>query len=135
MRGRVLRRRRPRPRLGGRGDRGFTLVEVLVALAIFSLAALALLRLQGASLTGVARLDERTVAAIVAKTVAVEAMTDDPAPVFGSESGEVVNAGRRWRWTRTVARLPDSRLARIDVRVGPAEGGTAASLTLVRRVA
>jgi general secretion pathway protein I len=125
----------PRRARGPRGDGGFTLVEVLVALAIFSLAALALLRLQGASLTGAARLDERTVAAIVAKSVAVEAMTDDPAPAFGSASGEVVNAGRRWRWSRTVAKLPDTRLARIDIRVGPAGGGTAASLTLVRRVA
>ena len=118
-----------------RSEAGFTLVEVLVALAIFSLAALALLKLQGASLMGAARLDERTVAAIVAKNVAVEALTDDPAPSFGTQSGQLVNAGRRWRWTRAVSRLPDTRLARIDVRVGPVEGGTAASLTLVRRVA
>jgi len=114
---------------------GFTLVEVLVALAIFSLAALALLRLQGASIAGAARLDERTGAAIVAKNLAVEAMTDVPAPAFGAASGETVNAGRRWRWTRTVAKLPDTRLARIDIRVAPANGGTAATLTLVRRVA
>jgi general secretion pathway protein I len=40
------------------GENGFTLIEMLVALAIFSLAALALLRLGGATATNSASLSE-----------------------------------------------------------------------------
>lgn len=118
-----------------RGEAGFTLVEVLVALAIFSLAALALLRLQGAALATTARLDDRTVAAIVARNQAVEAMTSPLPPAFGTTSGEEANGGRRWRWTRDVRRSPDVRLQRIEIRVAGPDGGTAAAMTVVRRAA
>jgi general secretion pathway protein I len=113
-------------------DSGFTLVEVLVALAIFSLAALALLRLQGVALSTTARLDERTLAAIVAQNQAIEAVTAPRAPSIGTSAGQETVAGRPWRWSRTVSRAPDARLQRIDVRVAGPDGGTAASLTMLR---
>jgi general secretion pathway protein I len=114
-------------------DDGFTLIEVLVALAIFSLAALALLRLQGAAFGTVAHLDERAIGGIVAKNIAVELMTDAVAPAFGTESGVERNAGRDWRWTRVVRRTADVRLQRIDIAVTSPAGAPAAQLTIVRR--
>lgn len=111
---------------------GFTLVEMLVALAIFSLAALALLRLQGATLSSTARLQSGIVAGIVARNLIVEALTDEIAPSFGRDSGAQSNAGHSWRWTRTVARTGDVRLQRIDVQVLDAGGRPAASLTAFR---
>ena len=48
-------------------ERGFTLIEMLVALAIFSLAALALLRLSGATAANSARLQEQGIAQLVAE--------------------------------------------------------------------
>jgi general secretion pathway protein I len=113
---------------------GFTLVEVLVALAIFSLAALALLRLEGAALGTTARLDEKTIAAIVARNRAIEVMLAEQPPAFGQSSGVENEAGRNWQWTRLVSRTPDARIARVDIRVAGNDGGTAASLTLVRRM-
>ncbi len=111
---------------------GFTLVEVLVALAVFSLAALALLRLGGAALGTAARLDEKAVAAIVAANVAAETRLAAAPPAFGTDEGSETNAGRAWRWRRTTARTPDPRLARIDISVLDAEGGTAAVVTVLR---
>ena len=116
-----------------RAEPGFTLVEVLVALAIFSLAALALLRLQGAALATTARLDDKAMASIVARNQAIAALVAPQPPAFGTTMGEDVNGGRRWRWTATVARTPDPRFQSITVAVAPPEGGTAASYTLVRR--
>src|SRR4051794_5736947 len=66
----------PSPRNGRREQGGFTLIEMLVALAIFSLAALALLRLGGATATNSARLGSQAMAQIVARNLAVEVLTD-----------------------------------------------------------
>ena len=117
------------------GQQGFTLVEVLVALAIFSLAALALLRLQGSALGTAARLDDKTLAAIVARNQAVEVMVAALPPAFGSVSGVERNGGRDWRWVRDTQRTPDPRLQRIEIRVAGPDGSTAAALTVVRRAA
>ena len=70
-----------------RSQNGFTLIEMLVALAIFSLAALALLRLQGGTLRSTAHLRDGIVAGIVARNVVVEASTDAAPPTLGRTSG------------------------------------------------
>jgi len=113
---------------------GFTLIEMLVALAIFSLAALALLRLGGATATNSARLESQALAELVARNIAVETLTDPAPPAFGASRGMAVNGGRRWRWIRTVARSPEARIQQIEIRVDPEEGGPGrASLTVFRR--
>ena len=115
-------------------ENGFTLIEMLVALAIFSLAALALLRLGGATAANSARLNEQAIALIVARNLAVETLTDPEPPAFGATAGAAVNAGRRWRWTRSVARSPEARIQQIEIRVEPEAGGPGrAALTLFRR--
>ena len=114
-------------------ESGFTLIEMLVALAIFSLAALALLRLGGATAANSARLRDQAMAEIVARNLAVEAISDPEPPAFGTLAGEAVNAGRRWRWTRTTARSPEARIQQILVEVAPAEGGPGRARLIVFR--
>jgi general secretion pathway protein I len=118
-----------------RAEQGFTLVEMLVALAIFSLAALALLRLGGATASHSALVADQAIAQIVARNVAVAALTDPAPPAFGTESGEETNAGRRWRWTRIVARSPEPRIQQIDIEARSVAGPAAARLTVFRRAA
>ncbi|HEX8239099.1 MAG TPA: type II secretion system minor pseudopilin GspI [Allosphingosinicella sp.] len=112
---------------------GFTLVEMLVALAIFSLAALALLRLEGATVKTTALLQEQALAQTVARNLAVEALTDPEPPAFGATKGEAVNAGRTWRWSRVVGRSPEPRIQQIHIEVRSERGPEAANLTLFRR--
>lgn len=114
-------------------DNGFTLIEVLVALAIFSLAALALLRLQGVALATTARLDEGTLAGIAAQNLAVEAMVAAQPPTLGMTAGRETNGGRDWQWTQNVRRSPDPRLQQIEIVVKDLDGRVAASRTVVRR--
>ncbi len=116
-------------------ERGFTLIEVLVALAVFSLAAMALMRLQGASLGTAARLEEKLVAQIVARNHAVEASVEQPLPAFGATIGSAENAGRSWAVARQVVRTPDPTLVRIDVEVRGAGGEVLARDTVLRPAA
>ena len=121
--------------MGKSGDRhgseaGFTLLEILVALAVFSLAALALIRLQGITVRTTADLDGKAMSRIVANNLMVELQTDLTPPAIGKAEGDVENGGRRWHWTRTVAKADDARLTRIDVTVTGAGIAGAASQTL-----
>jgi general secretion pathway protein I len=111
-------------------ESGFTLLEMLVALAVFSLAALALLRLEGATVRQTGQLDERMIAQLVARNLAVETLTDPAPPPIGASAGETVNGGRRWRWSRVTSRTPDQRLVRVDISVATA--GAPSVLTIVR---
>lgn len=110
--------------------RGFTLVELLVALAVFSLAALALLNLAGENTRTAARVETRTLGGVVAENLAVEAMIAPQTPE-GQTSGAVPLAGRTWRWTRTVVPTDDPDLLRIDIQVDTGEG-LAADRTIFR---
>lgn len=114
------------------GEAGFTLLEMLVALIVFSLAALALLRLEGATIRSTADLETQTVAQMVARNVAVDTLSDPLAPSLGKSDGKVENGGRQWRWERRTSLTGDQRIARVDIAVFDAAGGQAARLTIVR---
>lgn len=111
---------------------GFTLIEMLVALAIFSLAALALLRLEGATLTSTARLADTTMAQIVARNLAVDILTAPQPPAFGDDTGSVVNGGATWHWTRSVTRTDDVRVARVNLQIADEAGRTLTRLSIAR---
>ena len=81
-------RREPECR-GLNNARGFTLIEVMVALAVFSLAALALIRLEGATIRSTALLGDTTLAQMVARNVAVEAITAASPPALGQAANMI----------------------------------------------
>jgi general secretion pathway protein I len=117
--------------VSGSAQQGFTLLEMLVALAIFSLAALALVRLQGVSVRTAADLDQRTIAQIVVRNLAYERMTDPLPPAEGETSGTTENAGRTWRWTQAARSTMNGRLMGITIRVegGPGQSPAVLSFT------
>jgi general secretion pathway protein I len=117
----------------GRED-GFTLIEVMVAMAVLGLAVLALIRLGAANAMTAGRVEDVLLADIVAENAIVDALTQPEPPPLGETSGTVVNAGVNWTVTRQVARTENARLIRISVAVrGP--GGAAGDLTAFRGVA
>ncbi|MEO1167981.1 MAG: type II secretion system minor pseudopilin GspI [Pseudomonadota bacterium] len=116
----------------GKCESGFTLLEMLVALAVFSIAALALLNLETVTVTNTSRIADRTVGQIVARNVAVEVLTDPTPPAIGAENGEEMNGGRNWQWTRVTGPSPEARILQIDIAVTDASGDRAADLTVFR---
>lgn len=116
---------------------GFTLLEIMVALAIFSLAALAMVRLQGYSVRSTANLGDSSMAWQVARNVAVEILSNPVSPTLGETGGEELNGGQNWRWTATASKTDDARLVRIEIKVvgtGPA-ASRKARLSIARPVA
>lgn len=89
----------------------------MVALAIFSLAALAMVRLQAYSVRSTANLGESNMVWQVARNVAVEILSNPVPPNLGETGGEEVNGGQNWRWTASTSKTDDARLVRIEINV------------------
>jgi len=106
---------------------------MLVALTIFSLAGLALVRLQAVSARTSVDLRQRTMAEIVARNLMIERMTDPRPPAEGTSTGTVENAGRQWRWSQQVdADENEARLIVVSIRVDGGPGQSPAVLTFGR---
>lgn len=98
-------------------EQGFTLLEMMIALAVFGLAALALIRLTAYTTTQTARLDDRLAEEIVAQNLAAEVLTDPRPPSLGQEAGERQNLGRTFAWSREVRADAQGNILRIQFAV------------------
>lgn len=103
--------------MSARPRRGFTLIEVLVALAVVALALLGLTRVAALSVRDFDALRERTLAGWVAANVLAETRLAATLPATGRSDGRVEFAARKWRWTRDISGTPDPAIRRVDVRV------------------
>ncbi len=115
-----------------KGEAGFTLIEMLVALAVFSLAALALIRLQAYTTRNAAELEIRVVAQSVVRNKAVEILTDPRPPALGQTRGQVENGGLTWNWTQDAKLTEDQRFVQVDIMANESASGAPASLTIMR---
>jgi general secretion pathway protein I len=106
---------------------GFTLIEVLVALAVVALALLGLTRTAALQVNDFDALRERTLASWVAANVLTETRLAAALPSTGRSDGRVDFAARAWRWTRDVSATPDPQIRRVEIRVfaGDAREATA----------
>ena len=98
-------------------EAGFTLIEMLVALAVFAIAALTLLRMEGASIARTADLDQRLLREVVAQNLATEWLTDPAPPALGDVNGQTANMGRQFAFTRHVEKMSDAGVIRVVVSV------------------
>src|SRR6185503_6461062 len=96
--------------------RGFTLLEVLIALAIVAMAVGALLGTITSSASSVSYLRTKTIAEWVALNRLTEIRISQQMPDTGRRTGKTVMAGMRWQWEQEVVELPIKGMFRIDVR-------------------
>jgi general secretion pathway protein I len=111
--------------------RGFTLIEVMVALAIVSIALLAALRVAGQGSNDARELRTRVLAGWVASNLLAEhAARGDWLPV-GGMSGNERQADQEFSWREEVSPTPNPSFRRIDVSVfsPPGSGHVAARLS------
>ncbi len=96
---------------------GFTLVEVMVALAIIGLSLLAVAAKMGQMIDTANVMRERTYASWIAQNKIAELRLANVLPEVSSSSGEVDYAGSEWGWRAVVSETGVENLFRVDVSV------------------
>jgi general secretion pathway protein I len=119
--------------MSGRAARGFTLVEVLVALVVVALGMSAVLAALTAAADATGRLREQTLAEWIALNQIAQTRLDLTAPRTGRSEDDVDYAGRKWRWRMEVEQTEIPGLLRLTVRVraAPTDGRQAGDDTNV----
>lgn len=96
---------------------GFTLIEVLVALAVLSIALAAVVRTMGQSIDLATDLRERTVALWVAHERAVALQLGNTWPNLDTTRGKAEMGGREWEWQQQVTSTEVADMRRVDIEV------------------
>ena len=96
---------------------GFTLVEVLVALAIVAFGLVAVFGQLSQSTTAASRLREKTLAEWVALNQLAELRLSGEYPGIGTRSDDVEMAGSRWHYDIKISETQGNYMRRADVSV------------------
>lgn len=116
----------------GANQRGFTLVEVLVAVAVLAIAMAAIISAMARQADNAGYLRQKTIALWVAHNHLTELQLKPEWPAIGRSEGKMEMSGVEWTWETVVVQAPgQEKLRRVDIKVrGPGQReGSAAQLT------
>ncbi|MBC3765868.1 type II secretion system minor pseudopilin GspI [Neptunicella marina] len=94
-----------------------TLLEVMVALAIFALAGTAIMKAASEHLHSIGVLEETTYATWVANNKLAEVQLSKQWPPKNNDKGEVEMASRKWQWKQLVSKTSDDNMRMVEVEV------------------
>ncbi len=96
---------------------GFTLIEVLVALAVLAIALAAVMQAMGQAIDVTASLRDRNEALWVAQNRYAEHQMRRDWPAADTTDGDTEMGGKKWFWREQVSTTPEPRLRRIEITV------------------
>lgn len=97
--------------------RGFTLLEVLVALVVLAVALVALTRTASRETETFDTLRQRSLAGWVAANTLTDLRLQPGLPATGRSDGSTRLAGRQWSWRMDVKATPSAGIRRLHVAV------------------
>jgi general secretion pathway protein I len=104
-----------------RASRGFTLIEVLVALAIVAIGMAAVLETLTSSANTTMYLQDKTFANWVALNRIETVRLSNSVPQPGTSNDNITFAGQNWEWQQTVTTTQIPGMVEIEVDVKPAD--------------
>ena len=104
----------------GRCTGGFTLIEVLIALFIATLALAAAMAAISQMVDGATGMQERTYASWIAQNKIAELRLANVIPEVDSKTSEISYAGTEWQLETVITETGVENLFRVDVIVSPA---------------
>lgn len=102
-------------------QRGFTLLEVLVALAVLSVVMFGMFSYTAAHTRNINYLQDRSFAHWVAMNQLVQIQIGEEKAVAGELSGESEMAGRQWFWRADVTRTSNEAVLKLQIEVAADE--------------
>lgn len=107
---------------------GFTLIEVLVALAVFAVAAIGLYSVGEQNVVNAARLEEKTIAHWVAMNKMVEIQTLPGWPNTGTQDSKEEMAEREWEIETVISKTTLKNLRKVEIKVGIKSDGLGSNI-------
>jgi general secretion pathway protein I len=104
-----------------RPEHGFTLIEVLVALAIVAIGMAAVLSALTSSARTVLYMRDKTLAQWIALNHIAEQRLQAQMPQVGNTEGDIDYAGQKWHWRQETVATAVQGMIRMDVMVRPAD--------------
>ncbi|WP_448213678.1 type II secretion system minor pseudopilin GspI [Colwellia sp. MEBiC06753] len=96
---------------------GFTLIEVMLAIAIFAIAGVAILGTAQNNFENLSALEQKTIANWVASNQLTAASLSKTWPPKDKLKGEVEMAGTQWFWRQKVVATQDRQLRSVTIEV------------------
>jgi general secretion pathway protein I len=98
-------------------SRGFTLLEILIALTVLAVAMGAIIKAASDYTSGLSHLRDRTMANWVARNVLNEFQLSNDWPRVGQSKGDMEMGHYEWRWLAKISQTDEPELRRLDVEV------------------
>ncbi len=117
--------------MSSRQQRGFTLLEILVALAVLALALGAVIKAASDYTGNVTHLRDRTFANWVARNVLNDLQVRNEWPGVGERKGNSELGQQEWRWVARISQTDEEELRRVDVEVLLADSDAEQPLTVL----
>ncbi|MCK4864961.1 MAG: type II secretion system minor pseudopilin GspI [Gammaproteobacteria bacterium] len=115
-------------------QKAFTLLEVLVALAILTMGLGTVIKVAGGQASQLGYLKNKTIALWVANNKANEIQLAEW-PATGTSSGHEFMANQEWRWKARVSNTADKDLRRLDIEVNQANEANEEGEPVIRFIA
>jgi len=97
--------------------KGFTLIEVMLAMAVFAIAGVALLSAANNNFRHINHLEDKMFAGWLASNQLVSVTLDKTWPPKNNLKGDVELGGRKWFWLQRVVKTTDKNMRAVVVEI------------------
>lgn len=96
---------------------GMTLIEVMIALAIFAVAALSIVNMASEHIRSLSYLEQKNIALWIANNHLTQLHLDKKLPSLGDKVGKLEYAGTTWYWKQLTVKTLDPKFRSINIKV------------------